>query len=57
MIPFVGNLINTFVVILSQYTTKYEAAADFLAEDLEQGNDEYIGLRVAMRGKPKLKDD
>ena len=57
IIPFIGKYINNCVVLLSQYATKYEAAADFLAEDLEKGSEEFIGLRVGMKEKPKLKDD
>jgi hypothetical protein len=40
-----------------QYSTKLEAAADFLAEDLEKDSGEFIGLKVAMKEKPKSKDD
>jgi hypothetical protein len=55
-IPIIGKYINIWVVVLSQYATKYEAAADFLADDLEKGSDEFIGLRVGIKEKPKLKD-
>jgi len=56
-IPFIGKYINVWAVVLSQYATKYEAAADFLAEDLEKESKEFIGLKVGMKEKPKLKDD
>jgi len=56
-IPFIGNLINMMVVALTQYNTTLEAAADFLAEDLEKDSGEFIGSRVGMKEKPKSKDD
>jgi hypothetical protein len=56
-IPIIGYFINIMVVVLTQYNTKLEAAADFLAEDLEKDSGEFIGSKVAMKEKPKLKGD
>ncbi|TVY26477.1 hypothetical protein LHYA1_G005612 [Lachnellula hyalina] len=56
-VPFIGEFVNIWVVLLFQYGTKYEAAADFLAEDLERGSEEFVGVRVGMKKKSKSKDD
>ncbi|TVY38997.1 hypothetical protein LOCC1_G006872 [Lachnellula occidentalis] len=56
-VPLIGNFLNIWIVLVSQYSTKYEAAADFLAEDLEKGSEEFVGLRVGMKEKYKSKDD
>ena len=54
--PFIGEFVNIWMVLLFQYGTKYEAAADFLAEDLEKGSEDFLGVRVGMK-KSKSKDD
>lgn len=54
-IPLIGMFLNLWVVILTQYTTTYEDVADFLAEDLESGSEEWIGMRVGYKDKKKIK--
>jgi hypothetical protein len=54
-IPFIGMFLNFLVVVLGQYNTKYEDVADFLAEDLESGSKEWVGMRVGMKDKEKVK--
>ncbi|KAG0645356.1 hypothetical protein D0Z07_8896 [Hyphodiscus hymeniophilus] len=54
-IPFVGMFLNFLVVVLGQYKTKYEDVADFLSEDLESGSEQWIGMRVGMKDKAKIK--
>jgi hypothetical protein len=54
-IPFIGVFLNLWVVIFGQYTTTYEDVADFLAEDLEVGSEKWIGKRVGMKDKEKIK--
>lgn len=56
-LPIIGSFINLVVVILLRYSTKLEAAADFLAEDLEKDSGEFVGLKLGMKEKPKSKDD
>ena len=55
MIPFIGVFLNLWVVLLGQYTTGYEDVADFLAEDLDSGSQKWIGMRVGMKDKEKIK--
>ena len=55
MIPFMGVFLNLWVVLFKQYTTRYEDVADFLAEDLESGSQKWIGMRVGMKDKQKIK--
>jgi len=54
-IPWIGPYLNLFVIVLWQYQTKYEDVADFLAEDLKSGSEEWVGLKVGMKEKGKLK--
>ncbi|KAH7346745.1 hypothetical protein BKA65DRAFT_399818 [Rhexocercosporidium sp. MPI-PUGE-AT-0058] len=52
-IPAIGPFIYGIYMALVYYLTEYEAMADFLAEDLAIGNEEYIGKRVAVIKKSK----
>lgn len=54
-IPIIGMFLNFLVVVLGQFNTKYEDVADFLAEDLESGSEEWVGMRVGMKDKEKIK--
>lgn len=54
-LPFIGVYLNLWVVIFGQFGTKYEDVADFFAEDLENGSQEWVGLRVGMKDKEKIK--
>jgi hypothetical protein len=45
--------LNAIYVCLVLYPTKYEAVADFLAEDLEKENSEWIGKKVGMKKKSR----
>ncbi|TVY40944.1 hypothetical protein LSUB1_G003110 [Lachnellula subtilissima] len=56
-VPFVGDFVNIWMVLFFQYGTKYEAAADFLAEDLEKESQDFVGVRVGMKKESKSKDD
>lgn len=53
-IPFIGRYLEFWVCLLS-YWTIYEDVADFLAEDMGIGSEEWIGLRVGMKDKRKVK--
>lgn len=55
LIPFIGVFLNLWVVVLGQYKTKYEDVVDLLAEDLETGNGEWIGMKVGIKDKAKIK--
>ena len=55
-IPLIGVFLNLLVVLFGQYMTALEDVGDFLAEDLESGSDEWIGKRVGMKDKKKIKD-
>lgn len=48
-IPFVGHYLYLWLVGVWTYTTEYEGIADFLAEDLEQGSEEWLGQKVAFK--------
>lgn len=56
LIPLIGVFLNLWVVLFRQYTTTYRDVADFLAEDLEDGSEEWIGMRVGMKDKNRIKD-
>ncbi len=56
-IPLIGWYLNTIVAVGITYATVYEEVADFLAEDLEKGNDEWVGKKVALKEKVKMKSD
>lgn len=56
-VPLIGHFVNIWMLLWCHYRTKYEAAADFLAEDLEMGSEEFWGLRVGMKEKSKSKGD
>jgi hypothetical protein len=51
-LPVVGNFLN-IAVALPGYTTRLEAVADFLAEDLEKGSGEWVGKLVGMKQREK----
>lgn len=55
-VPFVGSFLILLLASLSVYVTKYEDVADFLAEDLEKGGDEWVGKKVGMKDKAKMKE-
>ena len=46
-VPLIGPPLNAIYVCLVLYPTKYEAVADFLAEDLEKENSEWVARRLA----------
>jgi hypothetical protein len=52
-VPLIGPYLNAIYVCLVIYSTKYEAMADFLAEDLEKENSEWIGKRVGMKERSR----
>jgi hypothetical protein len=52
-VPVIGPYLNVFYVGLVIYRTKYEDVADFLAEDLETGSEEWVGKKVGLKGKSK----
>ena len=54
-IPFIGMFLNFLVVVLWQYNTKYEDVADFLARDLVTESGEWVGMRVGMKDREKIK--
>lgn len=54
-ILLIGVFLNLWVVLFGQYTTTYEDVADFLSEDLESGSEEWVGKRVGMKDKAKIK--
>lgn len=54
-IPWIGHFLNIFAVMFSQYKTKLEDVADFLAGDLASGSDEWVGKKVGMKDKAKIK--
>lgn len=55
-IPWVGLWLDFWIWVLWSYTTKYEDVADFLAEDLGSGNGEWVGKKVGMKDRMKVKD-
>lgn len=48
-VPLIGVFLNTFYIGLVVYRTRYEAVADFLAEDLERGSEEWVGKKVGLK--------
>ncbi|KAF4633381.1 hypothetical protein G7Y89_g4740 [Cudoniella acicularis] len=44
-IPLIGPYLDVYYLSIVKYATKYEAVADFLAEDLEKQSEEYIGMK------------
>lgn len=51
-IPLIGWII-TMVLLVSRYTTNLEDVADFIAEDLKLGSEEFIVERVGIKQKTK----
>jgi hypothetical protein len=47
-IPVIGRVVWMLYMMFS-YTTRYEAVADFLAEDLERQESEWIGKAVGVK--------
>jgi hypothetical protein len=45
--------LNPLYMILVHYQARYEAVADFLAEDLEKEDSEWIGKKVGVKEKSK----
>ena len=55
-IPWIGPILNLWVLILGKFNTKYEDVADFMAGDLENGSSsEWVGKKVGMKDKDKVK--
>jgi len=52
-VPLIGPYLNVFYAGLVTYRTKYEDVADFLADDLESGSDEWVGKKVGVKQKSK----
>jgi hypothetical protein len=52
-VPVIGPYLNVYYVGAVLYRTKYEAVADFLAEDLETVSEEWIGKKVGLKEKRK----
>lgn len=52
-IPFIGVYLAPFYMVMVHYRTKYEAVADFFAEDLEKEDSEWIGKKVGVKEKSK----
>lgn len=48
-VPFIGGFLNLLYAIAARYGAKYEDVADFLAEDLENGSQEWVGERVGVK--------
>lgn len=48
-IPLIGEYMDVWVQGLQTYATIYEDVADFLAEDLELGNDRFVGAKVGLK--------
>lgn len=48
-VPLIGMFLSTLYIGLVVYRTKYEAVADFLAEDLERESSEWIGKKVGLK--------
>ena len=53
-VPLVGVYMNLLISVAS-HTTELEDVADFVAEDLESGSDEWVGKRVGIKQKQKMK--
>ncbi len=56
-IPWIGPFIILLYRALFEYGTIYEDVADFLSEDLELGKEDFIGKRVAVKQKQKLREE
>lgn len=54
-IPWIGLSLNMFINVLRSYGTYYEDVADFLAGDLASGGEEWMGAKVGMKDKGKMK--
>lgn len=52
----IGRYLYVWLFAVWTYTTKYEKVADFLAEDLERGSEEWVGMKVGYKEKGKVKD-
>jgi hypothetical protein len=52
-VPLIGMFLNTLYIGLVVYRTKYEAVADFLAEDLEREGEEWVGKKVGLKEECK----
>lgn len=55
-IPLIGWHLNLLFVASVTYATVYEEVADFLAEDLEVGGEEWVGKKVALKERAKCKN-
>ena len=51
-LPLLGVYLN-LVIGVSNYTTQQEDVADMIAEDLECGDQEWLGKKVGMKHKRK----
>ena len=54
-IPVIGFYLNLWILVFFSFDTIYEDVADMLAADLESGSKEWIGMKVGMHDKRKLK--
>ncbi|KAE9365979.1 hypothetical protein N431DRAFT_472553 [Stipitochalara longipes BDJ] len=52
-IPLIGLFLHAVYCGLVPFRTKYEDVADFLAEDLEKGDSQWIGRKVGMKEKSR----
>ena len=48
-VPLIGMFLSTLYIGLVVYRTRYEAVADFLAEDLERESEEWVGKKVGLK--------
>ena len=48
---------NIAFIILTVCTMKYEDVADLLAGDLASGSEEWVGMKVGMKDKIKMKPE
>lgn len=55
-IPVIGGLLWLIYATIAHYGTKYEAVADFLAEDVGKEVSEWIGKAVGVKEESQQKD-
>jgi hypothetical protein len=56
-IPYFGLGLNLWWNVVLSYSTILEDVADFLADDLAIGSEEWVGLKVGMKDKRKMKTE
>ena len=52
-IPLIGPYLDVWFNAIVTYATRYEAVADFLAEDLERGSEEWVRMKVGLKEKSR----